>query len=365
MDRRNFICLSAAGLALPLPLPLPLPLLGARREPVVRARAKGYGIAWTSIPVRTSLARQRTPSKRPLVGAEEFIELCHSHGAGIVQMGYEQLGATDQDYLKTVRRLLEEREMGLELGVSARLLESEESFAPVARVAKELGVRCLRVACLGGRRYETFQEMKSWQEFASHWKRVLRESEPMLRRHRLRVGIENHKDWLADEQVEILKSISSPWLGACVDFGNNLALLEDSLEVVKKLAPYAVTTHLKDMAVRPSEDGFELSEVVLGEGITPLREIVRLLRRVDRELPIVLEMITRDPLRVPYKTDRYWATYPERDQARIARFERGVLSRASSPPLPHISQLTPEKALLVENENLRRCSEYARHILKV
>jgi sugar phosphate isomerase/epimerase len=78
-----------------------------------------------------------------------------------------------------------------------------------------------------------------------HWKQVLRQSEPLLRRYRLRVGIENHKDWLADEQVEILKSVSSPWLGACVDFGNNLALLEDSLEVVRKLAPYAVTTHLE------------------------------------------------------------------------------------------------------------------------
>ncbi|MFM8392462.1 MAG: sugar phosphate isomerase/epimerase family protein [Acidobacteriota bacterium] len=349
MDRRNFIYLSAAGLI----------------SPLVGRGSKGYGIAWTSIPVRTALARQRTPDKRPLVGAEEFIELCHSYGAGIAQMGYEQLGANDPEYLKSVRRRLEEREMRLELGVSARLLESEESFAPVARVAKELDARCLRVACLSGRRYETFNEMKSWQEFARHWKRVLRESEPMLRRHRLRVGIENHKDWLADEQVEILKSVSSPWLGACVDFGNNLALIEDSLEVVRKLAPYAVTTHLKDMAVRPREDGFELSEVALGEGITPLREIVWLLRRVDRTLPIVLEMITRDPLKVPYKTDGYWATYAERDQPRISRFEREVLSRASSRPLPRISHLTTENALIVENENLRRCSEYARNIMKV
>jgi hypothetical protein len=48
-------------------------------------------------------------------------------------------------------------------------------------------------------------------------------------------------------------------------------------------------------------------------------------------------MITRDPLRVPYKTDLYWATYAKRDQPRIDRFERGVLSRASARPLPRIS----------------------------
>ena len=36
-----------------------------------------------------------------------------------------------------------------------------------------------------------------------------------------------------------------------------------------------MTTHLKDMAVRPSPDGFELSEVPLGEGIVPLAEAHR------------------------------------------------------------------------------------------
>lgn len=355
MDRRNFIQLTAAGLISPT----------AVAQTGVRRRSKGYGVAWTSIPVRTALARQRTPEKRPLVGAAEFIDLCYDLGAGVAQMGYEQLGGTDGEQLKAVRQLLERREMELELGVSARLLESEESLAPVARVAAELGVERLRVACLGGRRYETFKDMKSWQDFARHWKQVLRQSEPLLRRHRLRVAVENHKDWLVDEQVEILKSVSSQWLGACIDFGNNLALLEDSLEVVRKLAPYAMTTHLKDMAVRPTETGFELSEVVLGEGQTPLREIVSLLRQNNIRLPIVLEMITRDPLLVPYKTDLYWVTYEKRDQQRIDRFERGVLSRAAARPLPRISHLTTENALAVENDNLRRCSDYARNILKV
>ncbi len=324
-----------------------------------------YGVAWTSIQIRIGQARRRDPNKKPPVPADEFIELCHSLGAGIAQMGFDQLVGTDTDYLKSIRRMLDQREMTLELGVSANALESEEAFAPVAAASKELGVERLRIACLSGRRYETFAEMKTWQEFATHWKKVLRQSEPMLKKHKLRAGIENHKDWLADEQVEILKSVSSPYLGACVDFGNNVSLLEDSLEVARKLAPYVVTTHLKDMAVRPYEDGFELSEVLLGEGSTPLKQIIEVLRKNRRDLPIVLEMITRDPLKVPYKTDKYWATYPQRDNNRIQKFERGILSKAWAKPLPRISNLTPEQALAAENDNLRRCSEYARNVLKV
>jgi hypothetical protein len=76
-------------------------------------------------------------------------------------------------------------------------------------------------------------------------------------------------------------------------------------------------------------------------------------------------MITRDPLKVPYKTDRYWVTYPNRDAERIERFERTVLSRGWTTPLPHVSNLTTVEALKQENDNLGYCSEYARNILKV
>lgn len=357
MNRRQFLSLSAAtALASPALLAAPKP------------QSKRLGIAWTSVPIRIGQARQANAvnsSKRLPLPADDFIELCHSFGAGGAQMGFDQLATTDSDYLKSLRVMLEKREMFLELGVSARMLETEESFATVAEAARELGVTRLRVACLSGRRYETFSTMKDWQDFAEHWKRTLKQSEAMLKKHKLLVGIENHKDWLADEQVAILKSVSSEYLGACVDFGNNLSLLEDSLDVVRKLAPFVITTHLKDMAVRPYADGFELSEVALGEGITPLKTIISILRNVRRDVPICLEMITRDPLKVPYKTDKYWTTYPQRDEARIQKFERGVLSKASAKPLPRITGLSSEQALAAENENIRRCVEYAKKNLGV
>src|SRR6185436_8622588 len=112
--------------------------------------------------------------KKPPLSAEEFIELCHGFGAGGAQMGFDQLISTDAAYLKNVRALAERYEMFLELGVSARALESEDAFAKVAAAAAQLGATRLRVAGLSGRRYEDFAEMAKWQEFATHWKQVLR-----------------------------------------------------------------------------------------------------------------------------------------------------------------------------------------------
>src|SRR5262249_61484853 len=159
-----------------------------------------------------------------------------------------QPGSIDGEYLERVRAQVEGKGMVMELAVRARALESEEEVAKIAAAAHQLGVSRLRVACLSGRRYEDFHEMAKWKEFVAQWQKTLEKAEPLLKKHKLLVGVENHKDWLADEQCAMLKRIGSEYLGACVDFGNNLALLEDSVEGAEKRAPYPGNTPLTDMA---------------------------------------------------------------------------------------------------------------------
>src|SRR5262245_57335293 len=235
-------------------------------ESVAKSSMKSYGIAYTSFPIRMRQAREAAGgpgNQGPAITAEKFIDLCQSFGGDGCQMDFSQLASTDAEYLKRVRAQFEAKGMFMELAVRARALDSEEEVAKIAAAAHQLGVSRLRVACLSGRRYEDFHDMAKWKEFAAQWQKTLEKAEPMLKKHKLLVGVEMHKDWLADEQVAMLKRIGSEYLGACVDFGNNLALLEDSVEVAEKLAPYAMTTHLKDMAVRLDDEGSQLAEVGL------------------------------------------------------------------------------------------------------
>ena len=74
-------------------------------------------------------------------------------------------------------------------------------------------------------------------------------------------------------------------------------------------------------------------------------------------------MITRDPLKVPYRDDRYWATFEKRDHARVQRFEASTLSQESSKPLPRISGLDAAQMLKAEDENIRRSAAYAKKTL--
>ncbi|MCI0659476.1 MAG: sugar phosphate isomerase/epimerase [Acidobacteria bacterium] len=353
--RREFLQTAAAILAAP-------ELTGQSRSGI-----KSYGIAYTSFPIRLRQGRQGQGITSPVhpLPAEKYIDLCHSFGANGCQMDFSQLTSAEPEYLQGLRQKLEANSMFMEFAVSARLLENPDNFAKVAFAAQQMGVSRLRIACLSGRRYETFHEMATWKEFDTRWKNVLQNAEPMLKQNKLYVGVENHKDWLADELVEILKTIGSPHLGACVDFGNNVALLEDPVEVARKLAPYAVTTHLKDMAVRPYPEGFELSEVALGDGTTPLAEIAGILRKQRPEIHFCLEMITRDPLKVPYKTDHYWVTFGQKDESRIRKFENTILKQSSSKPLPKITGLNDTEALAFEDANVRRSGVYAKKTLKL
>jgi len=321
---------------------------------------KTLGIAYTSFPIRSRQASQG--GEGPAIPAEKYIDLCKSFGGDGCQMAFSQLASTDEDYLKRVRRALEDKGMFLELSLGGKVLADAEEFGRVASVAQQLGVTRARVA-INGRRYEEFSDLQKWKEFANHWQQVLLQAEPMLKQHKLTIGLENHKEWLVDELAGMLKKVSSPYLGACVDFGNNLALLEDSLQVAEKLAPYAVTTHLKDMAVAPSEEGFLLSEVPLGQGITPLAKIMEVLRRSRSDIRFCLEMITRDPLKVPYLDDKYWASHEKRDTAKIEKFKTSVLSKAWTKPLPKISGMSSQRMLAVEDDNIRRCVAYAKRTL--
>ena len=207
--------------------------------------------------------------------------------------------------------------------------------------------------------------MEDWRSFLERWRKALPRSAGWLEKEDLQAGIENHKDYLGMELAELLRSIGSAHLGACVDFGNNLALLEDPMATVEALAPFAVTTHLKDMAVRPYDGGFELSEVPLGQGILPLARMVDALKKARPDVDFCLEMITRDPLKVPYVEDGYWVTYKKRDPAREEAFRRAVLAKASAEPLPRISTLTPEQMRDAEDANVRACVAYAKGTLKL
>lgn len=231
-------------------------------------------------------------------------------------------------------------------------------FEKEVRVAKEAGITVHRCA-LGGRRYELYQQHSEFEAFAAGALRSMAWAEPVLRRHGVRVGIENHKDFESAELAGMLGRFASEHLGSCIDTGNGLSLLEVPMTAVEHLAPYAVTVHLKDMAVRDSDLGFQMSEVPLGKGLCDLKGMIDLIRSKNPGVVFHLEMITRDPLDIPCLTDGYWKTFAKKSGIDLARVLRLVREKGVS-DLPTISGKSMDAILLQEEEAVVQSLEFAK-----
>ena len=282
--------------------------------------------------------------------AIEMLEYCHSLGAAGIQ---STLSSLEPDYLKRLRARADEFGMYLEAQGNLR---DTALFERQAAAAQSIGARCIRCACLNTRRYEAFSTLADFDKFVADSHAAIERALPIAQKNRVPLAIENHKDWTVDEMAALLKKYSSEFLGVCLDTGNNMALLDDPMDAVTKLAPYAVTTHIKDMAVAEYPDGFLLSEVPLGQGMLDMKSIVAVISAARPKASLTLEMITRDPLKIPCLTERYWATFPERNGRYLAAALARV--RAHSAKLTTVSTLPREAKLSLEEENVKQSMAY-------
>jgi 3-oxoisoapionate decarboxylase len=346
MHRRHFLHRAGLGaLALTVPRINVTELFKEMRMGVV---VHSYASRWNS--------KVESKTYPGFTNALDMLEHCHQIGAGGIQVGVKDWTS---DFAKKVRNRREK--LGLYLEGSIGLPATADTVSAFEREvvsAKEAGARVLRTVCLSGRRYETFQTREAFEEFRKKSIASLQLAEPVVRKHKMKLAVENHKDWRAPELVAILQQLTSEWVGATVDFGNNLALLEDPMEVVRTLGPYIFSTHIKDMAVEEYPDGFLLSEVPLGEGLLDLPAMVALCRKHNPEVTFNLEMITRDPLEIPCLTPQYWETFSDVPGSDLARVLRTVRQQKRDAGLPRVSRLGAEERLAVEDRNIRSSIAY-------
>jgi hypothetical protein len=95
--------------------------------------------------------------------------------------------------------------------------------------------------------------------------------------------------------------------------------------------------------------------------------MVQILRQKDPNIIFNLEMITRDPLKIPVFTTKYWATFddvysplPGRDLAKVLALVKKNRPRS---PLPRITGMSLEAQVKAEDDYNARCIAYARQNL--
>ena len=315
------------------------------------------GLVIHSFMVRTAGDRDRPRGER-FSDPIRFLEHGRSLGARGVQVG---LGIRDEAGARALRDRVEAASMYLEGIIALPRDEADrDRFEAEVRTAAQAGASVVRTVMLSGRRYETFATAEAFRRFAASSTHSLELAAPVVARHGVLLAVENHKDWRADELLAILKRAGNDHVGICLDTGNSVALLEDPMDVIEALAPRSFTTHFKDMGLDEYSDGFLLSEVPLGSGVLDLPRAIRILRAARPDIRFNIEMITRDPLRVPCLTQKYWATFPDLPGRHLARSLALVREHRPGRPLPRISQLPRAEQVRAEDENVASCLAYGR-----
>ena len=318
-------------------------------------RLKNMGMAPSGIGARRRAARD--------AGEElDIIEYSNELGLGAADTSTREYNTPEA--LAKLSNQLNKYDMRTVMGV--RTPRSDDELPQYEATIKALSEMDGRVACTidkySGRRYEQFKTAAEANKAVEGWKHSSRIAEPILRKYKVKLAIENHKGWRSDEHVEWIKSLGSEYVGISHDMCNNVSMVESPEQTLEMLAPYTFVVSFKDIAVDFYEDGLLLSEVGFGDGHHDLAAVVEMHQKIDPDILFQLEMITRDPLRVPIFTDQYWNIWgegqvPPRDVARLVDWVR---KHPLKKPLPKVSGLSPEEHLALEDSLNKQCIDYAR-----
>ncbi|MDZ4801155.1 MAG: TIM barrel protein [Bryobacteraceae bacterium] len=188
------------------------------------------------------------------------------------------------------------------------------------------------------------------------------------------VAVENHSgDMQARELRTLIEEAGKDFVGACLDTGNPMWVVENPLVTLEVLAPYTVTTHIRDSVVFEHARGAAAQWVALGDGCVDWKAFMTVYKERCPTAVMQLENITgRPPQVLPYLEPDFWKAFPKASAAEFARFVSMVKnghplmqSMVVKDP-PGVDAPEYEAALRVQQRrDLERGFEYAKKVLGV
>lgn len=126
------------------------------------------------------------------------------------------------------------------------------------------------------------------------------------------IAIENHAgDMQARELVRLIEAAGPDFVGATVDSGNAAWTLEDPMNNLRILGPYAASSGIRDVMVWPSDDGAFVQWTAMGEGQIDLHAYMDQFAELAPGVPVQLEIISGFARNFPYLDPDFWGPYSD------------------------------------------------------
>ena len=195
---------------------------------------------------------------------------------------------------------------------------AEEHLALGIRAARALGSPVLRVV-LG-----TFEDRLTDGGIARHIEQVVKVCQAQKARAvdaGVKIAVENHAgDMHSTELAQLVEAAGKDFVGVNLDSGNALWTLEDPIDSLRTLAPYVLTTSLRDSAVWETPKGAAVAWTAMGEGQIDMKAYFAAFRELCPGVPVHIETISGFNREFPYLTPEFWKAWPGMPADRFARF---------------------------------------------
>ena len=298
----------------------------------------------------------------------------------VASLGCDSLFITDLDAfesfddaaLQAIRRQAACRNLKIQLGTwsidpTSKAFRpnrgsAEEHLALGIRAARALGSPILRVV-LG-----TFQDRLSDGGIARHIEQVVKVCQSQKSRAvdaGVKIAVENHAgDMYSTELAQLVEAAGKDFVGVNLDSGNALWTLEDPIDSLRTLAPYVLTTSLRDSAVWETPKGAAVAWTAMGEGQIDLKTYFAAFGQLCPGVPVHIETISGFNREFPYLTPEFWSAWPSMPADRFAHF---LALAKQGTPRPTFQAPAGEDRTLAEQAyqkgEIERSLTYCRNVL--
>jgi len=259
----------------------------------------------------------------------QYLDFAAKWGIRVVHFSEVRfLGSLEEQNLKAVRAHAEELGIEVEIGMLSICPTStifdkskgtaEEQLSRMAAAARIVGSRIVR--CVLG----TAADRTSTTPLEANIEntvQVLHNVRSRFMDAGLKVAIENHAgDMQAREVKMLIEEAGKDFVGSCLDSGNPLWTIEDPHLTLETLAPYVLTSHVRDTALWNTPQGIAVAWTRMGEGNIGIEDYIREYAAKCPGRPLSLEIIVTGPRFFNYRDPKFWEAYRKDPAWEFARF---------------------------------------------
>jgi sugar phosphate isomerase/epimerase len=301
----------------------------------------------------------------------------------VVHSLLDEFESLEDGYLKQVKARADDLGLDLEIGIgsicptsvrfSADKGSAVEQLKTALHVASMVGSRVVK--CVLGGNEDRYGEIP----LEVHIEGVIetcRAARDMAMDLGVKIAVENHAGDLQGRELAALVEEAGPeYVGVCIDSANPMWTIESPFVTLDHLAPYVVTSHVRDVAAWEHPRGAAVQWMVMGEGTIGIDKWAERFKEECKGVSFNLEVVPhRSPRVFPYLDPEsgFWEAYPDTPAAEFAEFLKLVkegepylepmvsVARRQRPPDEYLPALMWQEA-----EALKKSVRYCQEVLGV